>query len=92
MIIENAYTFERYRKEGVATVSDNLAIDLIRQRGYKRYKYYTSENNIKALKWGEKCGEKVYERILERHFLFRVTRETLEQYDPPIPLIAPADS
>jgi len=39
----------------------------------------------------EQDGALVRERIIERHFLFRVTRKTLERYDPPIPRVALQD-
>jgi hypothetical protein len=89
---ENVYTFEKYRRSGAAVASSNSVVGLFRQLGYKCTKAYTNENNIPALKWGEKAGDKVYERVLERHILFRVTRKTLEQYNPPVPMKAPSNS
>lgn len=91
-ISENAYTFERYRREGAAIASSNLMTGLIRQRGLTRFRYYTDETNIPSLKWGERAGDAVCARILERHFFFGVTRKTLEQYTPPIPMKVPPDS
>lgn len=89
---ENIYTFKRYRRVGAGKASSILMTEIIRQLGFKRYKCYTDETNILTLKWSERAGDKVYERILERHFLFRVTRKTLAIYAPPIPMKAPQDS
>jgi RimJ/RimL family protein N-acetyltransferase len=89
---ENIYTLEKCRRSGAAAASANLVAELFRKLGYKCSKAYTDEKNIPALKLGEKTGDKVYERILERHIFFRVTRRILEQYDPPIPMKAPSDN
>ena len=92
IMFENLYTFEKYRREGARSASALQVRKIVQQQGYKRTRGYTDETNIPQLNWGEKTGNKVYARILERHFLFRVTRKTLEQYDPPIPMKAPPDS
>jgi hypothetical protein len=89
---ENVYIFTKYRRVGAAIAISNAIREIGQQLGFRRYRYYTDEANIPSLKWGEKDGDLVYERILERHFLFRITRKTLERYDPPIPMKAPQDS
>ena len=86
IMFENLYTFEKYRREGARTASAVQVRKIVRQQGFKRTKGYTDETNMPQRQWGEKTGSKVRARILERHFLFRVTRKTLERFDPPIPM------
>jgi hypothetical protein len=91
-ISENAYTFENYRRNGSAVAASNIIKDIVNQLGFKRYKYYIDETNIPSLKWSKRYGDKASERILESHFLFRISRKILEQYNPPVPVEAPPDS
>ena len=92
IMFENLYTFERYRREGARTAAAHQVRKMVLQQSFIRNRGYVDETNIPQLKWGEKTGGKVRARVLERHFLFRTTRKTLEQYDPPIPMKAPPDS
>jgi hypothetical protein len=91
-ISENAYTFEKYRRVGSSVAASNMMKEIVSQLGLKRNKYYVDETNIPSLKWCEKAGDKVSERVLESHLLFRIDRKTLERYDPPIPVKAPQSS
>ena len=86
IMFENLYTFEKYRREGARTASSLQMKKIVLQQGFKRNKGNIEETNIPQREWGKKAGNKVCERILERHFLFRITRKTLERYDPPIPM------
>lgn len=92
IMLENVYTFERYRREGARAASNFQVKQIALQLGHKRTRGYSDETNIPQLTWGEKAGNKVYAKILERHFLFHVTRETLETYNPPILMKAPVNS
>jgi len=86
---ENNYTFERFRRKGVSRATAIQIREIMLQLGYRHRREYTDETNIAQLRNEEKSGNMVRERILERHFLFRVTRKILERYDPPIPVKAP---
>ncbi|UCB43127.1 MAG: hypothetical protein JSV77_00305 [Dehalococcoidales bacterium] len=66
--------------------------EIMLQLGYRHRREYTDETNMAQLRGEEKSGNMVHEKILERHLLFRVTRKTLERYDPPIPVKAPDES
>ncbi len=92
IMIENIYVLERYRGTGAHATFGLLVWKIARQLGYKLRKGYVNEINIPERRYLEKNSSKVHERILERHFLFGVTRKTLERYDPPIPVRAPSDS
>ena len=89
VMLENVYTLERYRRKGVRTASASQAREIVKRRGFKRTKGYVGENNIQQLRLNQREGTKVSARVLERHFFFRVTRKTLEQYDPPVPITIP---
>lgn len=84
VMIENVYTLERFRQKGVQTSAhtQNVLLGI----GYKKHKGYIAEGNTPALRFSARRGSKVFEKVLERHILFYVTRTILEQYDPPVPV------
>lgn len=89
IMLENVYSFERYRRKGARIASSDLAQKIALQLGYKRTKGYSEVTNIPQLSWNEKAGAKACAKIVERHFFFRVTRKTLETYNPPVLIKAP---
>jgi GNAT superfamily N-acetyltransferase len=91
VMLENVYTLERYRRKGVRTASASQAREIVKRKGFKRTKGYVEENNIQQLRLNQREGTKVSAKLVERHFLFRVTRETIERYNPPIPITLPED-
>lgn len=91
VMLENVYTFEKYRKMGARTASVNQAREIVKRRGFKRTKGYVAEDNIPQLRLNQREGSKISAKVVDRHFLFRFNRKTLEQYDPPIPITIPGD-
>ena len=89
IIIENAYVLERYRGTGAHLALGSSAWEIARQLGYTFRKGYVNETNVPERRYLEKNNSMVHERILERHFLFRVTGKILERYEPPIPMTVP---
>ncbi|UCB42558.1 MAG: hypothetical protein JSV77_08895 [Dehalococcoidales bacterium] len=88
---ENQYTFERFRRGGGRRATALQLREIVRQLGYTHSRGYTDVTNIEQRRHGENISAMVRARILERHFLFRVTHKTLEQYDPPVPMITLRD-
>lgn len=84
VMLENAYTPERYRNLGVSTTCRDRAEENARKKGFRCAKADVDENNTPQLMAMRKKDIRVCARILERHFLFRVTRKTIKQYDPPV--------
>lgn len=89
MMFENPYVLERFRDKGIHS-SSNMG-ELMAGLGFKRSKVFIAEGNIPQLHYMRRRGRTVYARVLERHFLFRVTRKTLERYDPPIVPVIPRE-
>ncbi|UCB42155.1 MAG: hypothetical protein JSV77_06700 [Dehalococcoidales bacterium] len=82
MMFENTYVLERFRDKGIHS-SSNMG-ELMAGLGFKRSKAFIAENNIPQLHYMRRRDRRVYARVMEHHFLFRVTRKTLERYNPPI--------
>ena len=89
VMMENSYTLEKYRRQGVKTAFIPLIREIARNLGFTRTKGYLDETNIPQVLSDQKDGDLVSARVLERHILFRVTRKVLERYDPPIPVKSP---
>jgi len=90
VMLENVYTLERFRNKSVQTSSK--ARDILSEMGFKKIKGFVAEDNIPELRFLKGRESRVFEKVEERHFLFRVSRKTLEQYDPPIPITVPNES
>ncbi len=86
VMLENSYTLERYRRQGVKTAALPQCRDIAIGLGFTRTKGYLDEANIPTLTSAEKQGGLMSARVIERHTLFRVTREIIQRYDPPIPI------
>ena len=91
VLAENAYTLERFRGRGINTAAARPIDEIYRKQGFRRIMSYIDENNIPSLKTSKKRGNKVFERVLERHILFRVTWKMIERFDPPVPIHIPGD-
>ncbi len=89
VMLENSYTLEKYRRQGVKTACLPQLRAIARDLGYTHSKGYVNTANIPQLLSDQKDGDMISARVSERHILFRVTRKTLERYDPPIPVIVP---
>jgi len=88
---ENVYTLEKFRRMGVQGASLRQVYKMMHKQGYRWDIGYISEDNIPNLKSNKKLGKLVFEKVEERHFLFRVKRKTIERYDPPIPIPIPGE-
>lgn len=84
VMIENQYTLEKFRRRGVKTAAALHVRQIAMQPGFKINKGFTDETNMAQRQWYEKSGDRICARVMERHFLFHVTRKTLEEYNPPI--------
>jgi hypothetical protein len=89
VMIENIYTLEKFRRKGVQASSAHQINAIRKSKGLMWTKGYVAEDNIPELRFSQQRGSRVFERVLERHLLFRVTRRVLESYDPPIPIAIP---
>jgi len=70
VLLENAYTFEKFRGKRVMPAVELELADIARQKGFKRMITYVREDNIASLKGCERAGFKVFERVLEGKLLF----------------------
>jgi RimJ/RimL family protein N-acetyltransferase len=70
VLLENAYTFERYRgKRLMPSVQLRLA-EIAREKGLTRMVTYVREDNIPSLKGCERAGFRVFEQASEFKLLF----------------------
>ena len=89
VMFENGYVPERFRRQGVETAAIVQAVQIALDLGSKHRVAFVAEDNIPQIKSSHKQGERLRSRVLERHFLFRVTRRTIEEYDSPVPIPVP---
>lgn len=87
--MENVYTLERYRNRGIQTASALQVRQIVKEFGFNRTVGQVAEDNIASLRSNKKRGGQVFQRVLERHLLFRVKRKVIERYEPPIPITIP---
>ena len=83
---ENVYVFERFRTSATNDVS-KICLEM----GFTCGKGWITEDNTPELLSGLKLNWLAFEKVQERHFLFHVTRKTIETYDPPIPIPVPQE-
>lgn len=83
ILSENVYTFEKFRQKGVLTASYYYTKEQCLAQGFKYLGGYVAEDNFPELITLDKRGFKVYNRVLMKHLLFRVTVRLLESYEPP---------
>lgn len=88
-MLENVYTLERFRNKGIRVSSKMNEITLA--MGLKKIRGKVAEDNYIELRALKRWGARIVERVLERHVLFRVSRKTMEHYDPPIPVTLPEE-
>ena len=91
VLLDNVYTLERFRRKGAQHTSIYQLGEILQSQGFRRLISYVAEDNIPSLKAVKKQGNQVFERVLERHVLFHVTRKTIERFDPPIPIPIPQE-
>ena len=75
ILIENVYTFEKYRRNRIMLSVTSALCDLARDKGVNRAIAYVRRDNIAALEGFEKAGFKKFEEIPELKFLFHTRRK-----------------
>lgn len=75
ILLENTYTFEKYRGN---SISPSVVVELCKlagSRGFKRILAYIRQGNIAALRSFERVGFKKFEQIPESKLLFYTRRK-----------------
>jgi hypothetical protein len=90
VLLENVYVLERFRRMGVQQSGSRYMNKICLEMGFSHAKGWVAEDNIPELMSCLKSGWPAFEKVEERHFLFRVTRKILEIYSPPIPVTIPS--
>lgn len=80
---ENVYVLERFRRMGVQTSATDDVSKICLDMGFAYGKGWVATDNMPELYASIKYNWLAFEKVLERHFLFHVTRKTIEIYDPP---------
>jgi hypothetical protein len=75
ILVENAFTFKRYRGNGVYPSALVRLAEISRGKGFKRMLVYVKKDNIASLRGCEKAGFEVFERVPEVKFLFLTKRK-----------------
>ena len=75
VLVENVFTFQKYRRKGVMSSAVVELAEIAREKGFKRMLAYVREDNIASLKAFEKAGFKKFEEIPEVKFLFFTKRK-----------------
>jgi hypothetical protein len=89
ILLENIYVLEQYRRMGVQTSGSHHMFKICRDRGFKYAKGWIADDNVPELYACQKHNWLAFEKVLERHILFHVTRKVLESYNPPISVPIP---
>lgn len=87
VLMENIFTFKEYRAKGITTSIGLQMAEIARKQGFRRIMAYVAEDNIPSLRACKTQGFQVFEKILERHVLFRATRKTIEEISPSVPIL-----
>ena len=74
MLIENSYTFEKYRGNRIMPSAMVELCEIARRNGYKRVITYVSQDNIASLKGCQRAGFKQFEEIPELKLFFITKR------------------
>jgi L-amino acid N-acyltransferase YncA len=75
ILVENTFTFPKYRGNGVYPSAMVELADIARSRGFRRMLVYVREDNIASLKGCQRAGFKEFERIPEVKLLFLTWRK-----------------
>ena len=92
IMTENVYTLERYRRKGISAAAYRQLVKMLLLQGFEWDKGYIAADNTPQLLANRKDDGLAFEKVLERHILFHVTRKTVETYDPPIPVPVPQEN
>ncbi len=89
ILLENIYVLEQFRRMGVQTSGSYHMFKICRDLGFKYAKGWIADDNVPELYACQKHNWLAFEKILERHIFFHVTRKILERYDPSISVPIP---
>ena len=89
VLLENVYVLERFRRMGVQQSGSRYMNEICLEMGFTHAKGWIAEDNIPELMACLKDDWLAFEKVVERHFLFRVTRNIQERYTQPIPVHIP---
>ena len=89
---ENVYVLERFRRMGVQQSGSRDLNQICLEMGFTHAKGWVAEDNTPELRSCLKNNWLAFEKVLERHILFHVTRKTIETYYPPIPVPVPQEN
>jgi hypothetical protein len=71
IMLENRYTFEKYRGNRIAASVDTQLCEMAKRNGYKRMVAYTPQDNMASLKAAETAGHREFQRIrVDKHLFF----------------------
>jgi hypothetical protein len=70
VLLENAYTFEKYRGKRVMPSVEVRLAGIARDKGFKRMITYVLEDNVASLKGCERAGFQVFEKVPEVKIFF----------------------
>ena len=74
-LLENAFTFERYRGNRIMSSAVAQLCEIARKRGFKQMIAYVSRYNVASLKACEEAGFKKFENVPELKLLFFTRRK-----------------
>jgi RimJ/RimL family protein N-acetyltransferase len=70
VLLENAYTFEKYRGKRLMPSVELRLAEVAREKGFKRMITYVLDDNVASLKGCERAGFKVFEQVPVFKLLF----------------------
>ena len=71
ILLENAYTFKKYRGNWLDASVTTEVLEMVRQNGFKRVILYVQQDNIASMKSQERQGFRRFEEVPElRRFFF----------------------
>jgi len=86
---ENIYVLEKFRGQGVMDSTGRQHEAIAAKQGFKRILFIIRESNVPSVKSSIRRGHLVYRRLMISHVLFHVKVETLDNYNPPVPIPIP---
>ncbi len=75
-LLEGAYTFEKFRGNGIFAAVMNDICEINRRKGFKRIKTYIDKDNIASLKGVDRIGFKKFEEVKSLVLLFCTRRKS----------------
>ena len=83
---ENIFVLEKFRGKGIMNATGRQKEEIAAQRDFKRILFIIREDNLPSLKSSISRGHLVYRRLMISHILFRVKVETVDSFNPPVPI------